>query len=97
MIKVDGKTMTRREMLDDMDVRCHPDGRRRVISIKYVDKQGRLRFIPQGTVGGAGKMNNKQFRLRGVTPCDCKGHAEDHVHPVNIHHVIMYNNRFIFD
>ncbi len=94
---MDSKTMTRREMLADMDIRCHPDGRRRVISIKYVDKAGKLRYIPQGTVGGAGRMNNKQWHVRGITPCDCKGHPEDHVHPVNIYNIIMYNNRNIID
>ena len=87
--------MTRREMFADMDIRKHPDGRRRVISIKYVDKSGKLRFIPQATVGGSGKMNNQQWRVRGVTPCDCQGHPEDHVHPVNIFKVVMYNNRII--
>lgn len=87
--------MTRSEMLADMDIRKHPDGRRRVISIKYVDNSGKLRFIPQATVGGAGRMNNKQWRVRGVTPCDCVAHPIDHVRPVNIFRVLLYNNRKI--
>lgn len=89
--------MTRREMLADMDIRTLPDGQRRVVSVKYIDKTGKLRFFPQATVGGAGRMNNQQWRVRGFTPCDCKGNAEDHVHPVGIYNIIMYNGRKIID
>ncbi len=89
--------VTRREMLADMDVRTWPDGRRRVVSVKYVEQGGKLRFFPQCTVGGAGRMNNKQWRVRGFTPCDCKGNPEDHVHPVRIFNIVEYNGRRVFN
>ncbi len=94
---MDNKTMTRREMLADMDIRTHPDGRRRIVSVKFVDKEGKLRFFPQATVGGAGRMNNQQWRVRGFQPCDCKANPEGHVYPVSIFKIIKYNNRDIID
>ena len=64
-------------MLDDLDIRTLPDGRKRIFSIKFVTKEGKLRFVPQAYACGAGKMNNKQYRLRGIQPCDCKGTKTD--------------------
>lgn len=89
--------ITRREMLADMDIRTYPDGRRRVVSVKYVQSDGKIRFFPQATVGGAGKMDNKKWRVRGFTPCDCKGQPEDHVHPVPIFNIIEYNGHKVFN
>lgn len=89
------KTISRREMLADMDIRTYPDGRRRIVSVKYVQGDGKIRFFPQATVGGAGRMNNKKFRVRGFTPCDCKGQPEDHVHPVSIFNIIEYNGKTV--
>lgn len=91
------KTITRSEMLADMDIRKLPDGRRRVLAVKYVEKGGKLRYFPQCTVGGAGKMNNKEWRVRGITPCDCKGQPEDHVHPVRIFNIVEYNGRKVWN
>ena len=94
---MDKKTITRSEMLADMDIRTLPDGRRRVVSVKYVEQGGKLRFFPQCTIGGAGRMDNKKWRVRGITPCDCKGQPEDHVHPVRIFNVVEYNGRKVFN
>lgn len=91
------KTITRKEMLADMDIRTYPDGRRRIVSVKFVQADGKLRFFPQATVGGAGKMDNKKFRVRGFTPCDCKGNPEDHVHPVCIFNIIEYNGKVVYN
>lgn len=97
MDKVKNEKISRKEMLADMDVRTWPDGRRRVVSVKYVEQGGKLRFFPQCTVGGAGRMNNKQWRVRGFTPCDCKGQPEDHVHPVRIFNIVEYNGRRVWN
>lgn len=87
------KTITRQQMLDELDIRLLPDGRRRIFSIKFVTAAGKLVFFPQAYACGAGKMNNKVFRLRGIQACDCKGVPEPgiHVYPVRINNIIRYN------
>jgi hypothetical protein len=82
--------ISRNIMLKEMDIRWLPDGRRNIISIKYVDKSGKLRFIPQAYVCGL-PYNVKKNRQRGIQPCDCKGYPEGHVYPVCIDLVTMYN------
>ena len=59
----------RSRVLDEMDVRTFPDGRKRIFSIKFVTKEGRLVYFPQAYACGAGRMNNKVFRVRGVQAC----------------------------
>lgn len=87
------KEITQREMLALMDVRTHPDGRPVVHSFKFVMQDGRLRFFPQALVCGAGRMDNKAYRVRGLQPCDCKGWPEDHVHPVRINNIIEFDGQ----
>ncbi|MEG1860998.1 MAG: hypothetical protein RR206_04835 [Bacteroidaceae bacterium] len=86
-------TIKRSQMLDELDVRTHPDGRKRIFSIKFVTRTGKLIFVPQAYACGAGRMNNQLFRLRGIQPCDCRGNAESHVYPVSIDSIIAYNAR----
>lgn len=78
-------------MLADMDIRFNPDGSRRIFSIKFSTMEGKLYFIPQAYACGAGKMNMKEYQLRGIQPCDCKGNKEGHVYPVNIDNIQEYN------
>ena len=63
-------------MLDELDVRYRPDGRCRIFSIKFVTAGGKLIFFPQAYACGAGRMNNKVFRVRGIQACDCLGNPE---------------------
>lgn len=79
-------------MLADMDIRTDELGHRRIFSIKFVTKEGKLYFIPQAYVCGAGRMNMKEFQLRGIQPCDCKANPEGHVYPVDIDNILEYNN-----
>ena len=83
----------RSRVLDEMDVRTFPDGRKRIFSIKFVTKEGRPVYFPQAYACGAGRMNNKVFRVRGVQACDCQGNPEPgiHVYPVRIFNIIQYN------
>lgn len=80
-------------MLSELDVRTNPDGTKCIFSIKFVTAKGKLIFVPQAYVCGAGKMNNKQYRLRGIQPCDCSGNPESHVYPVRIDNIISYNSK----
>lgn len=87
----------RNQMLDELDVRTNPDGSKRIFSIKFVTAEGKLVFVPQAYACGAGKMDNKRYRLRGIQPCDCKGNPELHVFPVRIDNITFYNaKRVIF-
>lgn len=85
------KTIKRRLALADMDIRRDSKGRRRIFSIKFVAASGKLYFVPQAYACGAGKMNMKENRLRGIQPCDCQGNPEGHVYPVNIDLILEYN------
>lgn len=88
-------TITRSQMLDELDIRTRPDGRPRVFSIKFVTQEGRLVFFPQAYACGAGRMNNKVYRVRGIQACDCLGNPEPgiHVYPVRIFNILQYNGR----
>lgn len=85
--------ITRQEVLDDLDIRTKPDGRKRIFSMKFIDKSGKIRFVPQAFSCGAGRMNMKLFRVRGIHPCDCKGNPEGHIVPVEIYSIIQYNGK----
>lgn len=85
------KVITRRNMLRLMDVRFKPDGKPYVFSAKFVQVDGKLRYFPQCLVSGAGKFNTADARMRGLTPCDCQGHPEDHTHAVRIDNIIEFN------
>lgn len=91
------KTIRRSLVLDELDIRTNPDGTKRIFSIKFVTAKGKLIFVPQAFACGAGKMNNKQYRVRGIQPCDCSGNPESHVYPVRIDNIISYNaKRVVF-
>lgn len=83
----------RNMMLKEMDIRWLPNGKRNIFSIKFVTKSGKLYYIPQAFVRGL-RYNARDARQRGIQPCDCKGNPEgtDHVIPVGIDRIIMYNN-----
>lgn len=87
------ETILRNDMLQELDIRTLPDGRKRIFSIKFVTSEGKLVFFPQAYACGAGRMNNKAYRVRGIQPCDCKGNPELHVYPVNINSIIAYNGK----
>ena len=92
-------TITRQQLLDELDIRTLPDGRRRIFSIKFVTAQGKLIFFPKAYACGAGRMNNKVYRLRGIQACDCLGVPEPgiHVYPVRIYNITQYNGKTVTD
>lgn len=85
------KTISRKLALADMDIRSDERGRRRIFSIKFISRAGKLYFFPQAYACGAGKMNMKAQRIRGVQPCDCSGTPEGHPYPVDIDLIVEYN------
>ena len=84
------KYIRRNMVLKEMDIRWLPNGRRSMFSIKFVDKKGCLHFIPRAYACGL-PYNVREARQRGVTPCNEFGEAIDHVYPVGIDNILMYN------
>lgn len=82
-------------MLADLDIRTDRFGKRRIFSIKFTTKDGKLRFVPTAYATGCRGMNMKLQRFRGIQPCDCKGNPELHVVPVKITNIIEYNSHII--
>lgn len=66
------ETIRRNLALADMDIRRDERGNRRVFSIKFVSKEGKVYFIPQAYACGAGRMNMKEYQLRGYSPATAR-------------------------
>ena len=78
-------------MLDDLDIRYDRWGKRRFFSMKFVSLKGKVYFIPKAYAQGAGKMDNKLYRMRGIQPCCHSGNPEGHPFAVRITNIIEYN------
>ena len=87
--------MTATQMLDELDVRTLPDGKRRIFSMKFVTKEGKVHYFPQVYITGVRNHDMKRMRYRGVQPCDCKGNPEMHVYPVKITNILELNGHAI--
>ncbi len=85
------KNIKRKTALADMDIRTDRKGKKRIFSIKFISQEGKMYFIPQAYACGAGRMNMKEKRFRGVQPCDCSGNPEGHPYPVDIDLIVEYN------
>jgi hypothetical protein len=85
------KLIKRNMMLKEMDIRFLPSGKRSMFSIKFVTLRGELKYIARAYVTGL-RYDVKAARQRGIQPCDGDGNPTDHVYPVGIDNVIMYNN-----
>jgi hypothetical protein len=84
-------TIKRNLVLKMMAVREMPNGDPHIFSIKFCDKQGKIRFFPQAISCGAGKMNEYDNRMRGVQPCCTTGNPEGHPYPVSIDRIREFN------
>lgn len=85
-------TIKRNLMLKLLSVRETPDGKPHIFSVKFCDKEGKIRFFPTAISCGAGKMNNYVNRMRGVQPCCAQGNPEGHPYPVSIDRFLEFNN-----
>lgn len=85
------KTIKRNLALLEMSIRELPDGKKNIFSIKFCDKKGILRFFPYAISSGAGRMDNKEHRVRGVRPCSPSGIPQGHVYPVGIDRIQAFN------
>ena len=80
-------------MLDEMDVRYDRYGRRCYFSLKFVSKAGKLYYIPKAYAQGAGRMDNKLYRMRGIQPCCESGQPEGHAIAVRITSILEFNGK----
>ena len=71
-------------LISTMDERFDRMGKRIIHSVKFVTLSGKLYYFPQVYFQGAGNFNNKEYRMRGIQPCDCKGNKEGHAFAVKI-------------
>ncbi len=77
-------------MLRELDIKLLPDGSKHIFSIKFVDKEGKLRFVPEAYACGL-RMDMNSHRVRGIQPCCSSGRAEGHPIPVGIDRILQYN------
>lgn len=87
----DMKTIKRNLMMKMLTIRDLPNGKPHIFSVKFCDKKGKIRFFPHAISCGAGKMDNKENRMRGVQPCCPSGNPEGHPYPVSIDRFIEFN------
>ena len=80
--------MTATQMLDELDVRTTPDGRKRIFSMKFCTNEGKLHYFPQVYITGVNNMDMKRARYRGVQPCCTQGNPEGHLFPVKITNIL---------
>ena len=94
VMEMKGKgAISARQMLDELDVRTLPNGKKRIFSMKFCTLEGKLHYFPQVFITGAKGMDMKKLRFRGVQPCDCKGNPEMHVYPVKITNILELDGR----
>lgn len=77
-------------MLKQMDIKWLPNEKKVLFSIKFIEKSGKLLFFPFACSRGL-RYNMAEARQRGIQPCDEKGNTIDHVYPVGIDAIILYN------
>lgn len=77
-------------MLKELDIKWLPNGKRRIFSIKFVSSSGNLHYFPMVYACGL-RHNMKDARQRAVCPCDERGNYTDHIYPVGIDRILMYN------
>ena len=84
-------TIRRNMVLRELGLKWLPNGKRAIFSIKYVEKSGKLRYVPQAFATGLHYSLIKK-RQQGIQPCDCLANIEGHILPISIDAILMYNN-----
>ena len=91
MAKEERKPMTATQMIDELDIRTTPDGKKRIFSMKFCTQEGKLYYFPQVYITGVNCQDMKKMRYRGVQPCCASGNPEGHLFPVKITNIIELN------
>lgn len=85
------QTITRADVLAEMEIRETTDKRRRFYSIQFYKKNGELVSLTRARSCGL-RMNMTDNRTRGVQQVDEAGNAIGHIYPVCIDNIRKFNN-----
>ena len=86
------ETITRAEVLHEMEVKETATQKHKVFSISFYKKDGELVFLPRAVVCGL-CMNMHENRMRGVIAIDKEGKHFGHVYPVCIDNIREFNGK----
>lgn len=84
------QTITRADVLAEMETRETADGRRRYFAIQFYKKDGELVTLTRARCCGL-RMNMTDNRTRGVQQVDDHGNAIGHIYPVSIDNIRSFN------
>ncbi len=84
------KTIRRRTVLQEIDIKTTPDGKQVVFSIQFDKKNGERVYFPRAVSCGL-NMDMKENRTRGIIPVDENGNRTGHPTPVGIDRIIRFN------
>lgn len=82
------------EVLAEIDERMLPNGKRKVFSIKFCEKNGKLTYLPYCIAVGL-KFNMMATDMKAVQPTNADGEplANAHIYPVWIHSIWEFNGQ----
>jgi len=86
------QTIRRNLALKEYEAKEKPNGQQNTFSIKFVNKNGELIFIPCAVAAGL-RFNMKDNRMRGILPVDSSNNASGHITPVHIDGIIEWNGK----
>ncbi|MEA3378037.1 MAG: hypothetical protein U9Q69_00195 [Nanoarchaeota archaeon] len=82
------------EVLNEMDIKTDTEGKQKVFSIKFISKNGELRYLRKACNTGL-NMDMKKHAMRGVLAISEDGRKIGHPIPVKIWNIIEFNNKKI--
>ena len=85
------KAISISEVLGELDEKTLPDGSKKVFSIKFVQKDGEVRYFNRAISSGL-NLNLKKHAMRGILPVNKQLKPIDHPYPVKIWSIIEFNN-----
>ena len=86
------ETITRAEVLQEMEVKETSNQNRKVFAISFYKENGEIVFLPRAIATGL-RMNMKANRKRGVVAVDNNGKRFGHVYPVSIDNIREFNGK----
>ena len=85
----------RSDVLKEWDIREDHRQRRVVFSVKFITKDGRVRFYPRA-IAMPVNGNMKKNRQKGCMQVDKNGYKLGHITPVNIDRILEFNNVIVW-
>lgn len=85
------QTITRADVLAEMEIRETADKRHHYFAIQFYKKNGELVTLPRARSCGL-RMDMTENRVRGVQQVDEFGNTVGHIYPVCIDNIRTFNN-----